>query len=82
MVTFFEFNIMGLPNPIQFSHFVEMVATRIDELQTRPSCDPVRVFIKEEPASKNKRETGALRLISSVSIVDTVVHRLLFGKIL
>jgi len=42
-------------------------------------CDPVRLFVKQEPHPKRKIEEGRFRLISSVSLVDQLVERLLFG---
>jgi len=40
-------------------------------------CDPVRVFVKDEPHTKVKAMEGRWRLISSVSIVDEIIERLL-----
>lgn len=42
-------------------------------------CDPVRLFVKQEPHPRRKIETRRFRLISSVSLVDQLVERLLFG---
>nr|UHS71669.1 MAG: polyprotein P2ab [Sobemovirus sp.] len=42
-------------------------------------CDPVRLFIKQEPHPLRKVRTGRLRLISSVSLIDQLVERVLFG---
>lgn len=42
-------------------------------------CDPVRLFIKQEPHPLRKVRTGRLRLISSVSLLDQLVERVLFG---
>lgn len=42
-------------------------------------CDPVRLFVKNEPHPANKVREGRFRLISSVSLVDQLVERLLFG---
>jgi len=41
--------------------------------------DPVYVFIKDEPHKAEKMETGRLRLISSVSLLDSLVERVLFS---
>lgn len=41
-------------------------------------CDPVRLFIKQEPHTIKKDQEGRWRLISSVSLTDQVVERLLF----
>lgn len=42
-------------------------------------CDPIRLFVKNEPHPLNKVVEGRFRLISSVSLVDQLVERLLFG---
>lgn len=41
-------------------------------------CDPVRVFVKQEPHTAKKMAEGRMRLIWSVSIVDQIIDRLLF----
>jgi hypothetical protein len=40
-------------------------------------CDPVRVFVKQEPHSLEKAREGRFRLISSVSVIDQIVERVL-----
>nr|UHS71705.1 MAG: polyprotein P2ab [Sobemovirus sp.] len=57
---------------------------RIEDLSPRQLvqhglCDPVRLFVKMEPHSIRKVEEGRFRLISSISIVDQIVERLIFG---
>lgn len=42
-------------------------------------CDPVRLFVKNEPHKVEKAVEGRWRLISSVSVVDELVERLLFS---
>jgi hypothetical protein len=42
--------------------------------------DVVRLFIKNEPHKKSKIESGFLRLISNVSVVDELIDRLLFSS--
>lgn len=42
-------------------------------------CDPVRLFVKQEPHTMRKIKEGRFRLISSVSLVDQLVERLIFG---
>jgi len=42
-------------------------------------CDPVRLFVKDEPHSKRKRLENRWRLISGVSLIDQLVERLLFS---
>lgn len=48
------------------------------ELVKQGFCDPVRVFVKNEGHTVEKIETGRLRLIFSVSLIDQLVERLLF----
>jgi hypothetical protein len=43
--------------------------------------DPVRVFVKNEPHTLKKIEEKKYRLISSVSLVDQVIERLLHSQI-
>nr|URD27601.1 RdRp [Pistacia sobemo-like virus] len=50
-----------------------------NELVRMGFCDPVRVFVKQEPHPKAKIEQGRFRLISSISLVDQLVERILFG---
>lgn len=50
------------------------------ELIQNGICDPVKVFIKSEPHSLKKIAEGRLRIISSVSLVDQIVTRLLCAK--
>lgn len=40
-------------------------------------CDPIRLFVKNEPHSKEKANEKRWRLISSVSIVDELIERFL-----
>lgn len=42
-------------------------------------ADPIYVFVKPEPHTKAKIEQGRYRLISAVSLVDTLVDRILLG---
>lgn len=50
------------------------------ELVKCGACDPVKIFIKMEPHNRDKVTTGRLRLISSVSLVDQLVERVLFSN--
>ena len=43
--------------------------------------DPIRVFVKNEPHKHEKVDTGRVRLISSVSLVDKMVEMLLHHTI-
>lgn len=49
------------------------------ELVAYGYCDPVRLFVKQEPHPVKKLAEGRFRLISSVSLVDQLVERMLFG---
>ena len=49
------------------------------ELVQMGFCDPIRLFVKQEPHTLKKCKEGRFRLISSVSLVDQIVERLLFG---
>jgi hypothetical protein len=40
-------------------------------------CDPVRIFVKMEPHNQEKLRQRRVRLISSVSLIDQIVERLL-----
>lgn len=53
-------------------------ATAVD-LVENGYCDPVRLFVKQEPHSRRKMNQRRYRLISSVSITDQIIERLLFG---
>lgn len=43
-------------------------------------CDPIKVFVKDEPHKPLKITEGRLRLISSMSVVDQIVERYMFGS--
>lgn len=49
------------------------------ELVRSGFCDPIRLFVKQEPHVKRKIKEGRFRLISSVSLVDQLVERMIFG---
>jgi hypothetical protein len=51
-----------------------------EELVKAGACDPVRLFVKNEPHNSKKLAEGRVRLISSVSLVDQIVERLLWGR--
>lgn len=42
-------------------------------------CDPLTAFIKNELHNEKKVEEGRLRMIMTLSIIDQIVERLLFG---
>jgi len=50
----------------------------IDKLENK-TADPIRLFIKQEPHKMAKIEEGRFRLISSVSLIDSLIDRMIFG---
>lgn len=50
------------------------------ELVKAGLTDPVSLFIKAEPHGESKVQSGKFRLISSVSVIDQIVERVLFAK--
>lgn len=50
-----------------------------EELVLIGACDPVRLFVKQEPHKISKIVSKRFRLISSVSLIDQLVERVLFG---
>jgi hypothetical protein len=72
-------------NDIVLDRIESILQTPIDELKTmtrrdrldRNLMDPVRVFVKNEPHSRDKIATGRVRLIMSVSLTDKVIEMLL-----
>lgn len=56
-----------------------LVADRISNLLTdQPTADPIKIFVKQEPHKQSKLDEERYRLISAVSVVDTMVDRMLF----
>lgn len=61
-----------------------LVEKRIEDLlnnNTTEWSDPVRLFIKREGHSRTKAMTRRWRLIWSVSLLDTIVDRLIYGPV-
>lgn len=57
-----------------------IVRRRFDDLLSgRVVSDPLNVFVKNEPHTNAKLSEGRVRLISGVSLVDTLVDRVLFS---
>lgn len=52
--------------------------TTPQELLEGEFCDPIYVFIKDEPHKQEKLEKERYRIISCVSILDTLVERVLY----
>lgn len=55
------------------------VPTDAVELVKGGYCDPIYTFVKDEPHKAEKLVDDRLRLISGVSVVDTLIERLLYG---
>lgn len=51
------------------------------ELVQMGICDPVRVFVKDEPHKRKKLDEGRVRLIMSVSIVDKIIEMMINGEL-
>lgn len=67
----------GNPDPVREDLVWQMVSTRLEDM----GLDPIRLFIKPEPHKNSKLENHRYRLISSVSVVDQIVHAMLFGTL-
>lgn len=70
----FGFDSEHNPNSEQMQLVWAMVRDRIENSYS----DFIRVFIKPEPHKISKIESGKLRLISSVSVVDSIIDHMLF----
>lgn len=46
------------------------------------SADDIKVFVKQEPHKASKIALGRYRLISAVSMIDTMIDRMLFGPLM
>lgn len=55
-----------------------IVQDRLRDLETAPTAGWIKMFIKHEPHKLAKVKQGRYRVISSVSLVDTVIDRMLF----
>lgn len=66
----------GVFDEARLDHIWSLVQAQI---RSRRS-DPIRLFIKPEPHSVKKLESGRYRLISSVSIIDQIIDAMLFGE--
>lgn len=61
----------------------EGVRSRFNDVISGVVCaDPLRVFVKQEPHKMSKIEEGRLRLIMSVSLIDSLVDRILFMRLM
>lgn len=69
-------------DPERVDFFLELVQDRIQALASgKPDADDIKVFVKPEPHTLAKMKDGRYRLISAVSMVDTMVDRILFGAL-
>ena len=60
--------------------FIDCEAQNAVQLVQSGACDPVRLFVKNEPHNQLKIKQGRMRLISSVSLVDQLVERILISQ--
>lgn len=51
-------------------------------VEGRIENDPIKVFIKQEPHKVAKLRENRFRIISAVSLVDTMIDRILFGWVM
>nr|UGO57588.1 MAG: hypothetical protein 1 [Riboviria sp.] len=58
-----------------------MVYDRYMRLLDDPQSDDIKVFVKQEPHKVSKLQEERYRLISAVSLIDTMVDRVLFGQL-
>lgn len=67
-------------DPAKFEERVQYVWQIVkDKLNGVCEADPIRLFIKPEPLKQKKIENKRYRLISSVSVVDSIIDIMLFG---
>lgn len=70
-------------DPERYNIVKETVRHRFASLLAgNPVADPLNVFVKREPHKNAKCDEGKYRLISGVSLIDTMVDRILFGWLL
>nr|UGO57330.1 MAG: hypothetical protein 1 [Riboviria sp.] len=67
-------------DPVRSLEVKTVVKYRLEQLiATKVLSDDIKVFVKPEPHKTSKLEEGRYRLISAVSLIDTLVDRVLFG---
>lgn len=67
-------------DPVRVEYLYTLVKKRLILLSKGTvERDDIKVFIKQEPHKRGKIEKGLYRLISAVSLVDTMVDRILFS---
>lgn len=67
-------------NKILNTPMEDLLKFTASELAKFGYCDPIRVFVKNEPHSKEKMLQGRYRIISSVSLVDNLLQRVIFDE--
>lgn len=66
-------------DPVKLAFFKHCVRYRINQLLRGDRiADPINIFVKQEPHSREKIESGRFRLISAISLVDTMIDRMVF----
>lgn len=68
-------------DPEKLQEVYTIVKMRMLDLLDEPSADPLKLFIKREPHKAEKIKEGRFRLISSVSLIDALVDRILFMRL-
>lgn len=68
-------------DPERIAMFRCAVESRVGDLLSGVEADDINVFVKHEPHTLKKMREGRYRLISAVSMVDTMVDRMLFGAL-
>lgn len=58
---------------------VELLRRLVKDKWDGQRADPLKVFVKQEPHKHAKLAEGRYRLITAVSLADTMVDRILFG---
>ncbi|APG75867.1 hypothetical protein 3 [Sanxia sobemo-like virus 1] len=68
----------GTLDESRFELVKQVVYLRLQVLQDKPVADPIKLFIKSEFHKREKILNSRFRLISSVSLIDGLVDRMLF----
>lgn len=68
----------GVPDFDRVMDVWQQVKYRLEELRFNPVLDPVNVFPKGEPLTREKVDAGRVRLIFGISFVDNVISMMLF----
>lgn len=69
-------------DPTRIAYFKSLCYSRFSTLLSgKLEHDTVNVFVKQEPHKQEKLDNERYRLISGVSVVDTMIDRILFGPL-